>query len=543
MGIVSDLFRGEVPSNNRIPLDSDFIVKATQEEQNMLLAKGRGLKTKETAYQEPLVGYMNTNFGYKEAPSVSNTVELLPILKEWANRNLIVNTIINTRINQTAVYCSPARHSDKNVGYEIRLKDPNKTPDEKDYEKFVEIERFLQNTGEGLPMYRRDDFQTFVHKILRDRLRYGKANFELTYDSKGKLDKFSAVDASTIFIACDERGRELTGANDDIYVQVMEKQIRHRFKDQEMAWVISQPRTDYQVGRYGFSELEMAIRHLTWLENTEVFNEKYFTQGGTTRGLLHIKAGQNQSQQAFDALRREWQANYTGNKGAFRIPILTAEDVKYINMTQSSKDMEFGKWLNYLIYIVCGAYGMDPAEINFPNKGGATGDSGGGSLNEGNKKQQTQASKDKGLTPLLRFVENAINRYIVSQFGDQYMFHFVGGDSTTELEIIHIEAEKAKVYLTINEIRENKGLPPIEGGDVVNTGVHIQRLGQEIQKEQYEDEKEMNMRAFLTEQTGFDGDLNTVNGRSASDTGTGKDGQQKGKPNANSAKEGGKDDD
>lgn len=133
-------------------------------------------------------------------------------------------------------------------------------------------------------------------------------------------------------------------------------------------------------------------------ENTEVFNDRFFSHGGTTRGILHVKTGQQQSQQALDIFRREWRSSLAGINGSWQIPVVSAEDVKFVNMTPSANDMQFEKWLNYLINVISALYGIDPAEINFPNNGGATG-SKGGSLNEGNSKEKMQAFRIKGYNP------------------------------------------------------------------------------------------------------------------------------------------------
>lgn len=197
--------------------------------------------------------------------------------------------------------------------------------------------------------------------------------------------------------------------------------------------------------------------------------------------------------------------------------------------------MEFEKWLNYLINVTTSIFQIDPSEINFPNRGGATGNSG-NTLNEGSAEEKFKNSRDKGLDPLIKFIEDAVNKYIVSQFGDKYIFTFVGGDAETEAEIIEILERKAKIGLTINDVREELGYPEIEGGDVVLAGVHVQRLGQILQEKQLEEEKKQDIQSFVAEQTGYNGDMDDVNGKDSYNQDVGKDGQLKDEENKNSAK-------
>lgn len=492
------------------------------------------------AYEEPIIATFSMNPDYKEAPSTTGTYNLLEQLKLWARRNIILNAIINTRVNQVSLFCTPARFSDRGMGYEVRMKDPLVEPNQYDKAKIRQIEDFLEHTGVVKDDFTRDSFRTFVKKITRDRLVYDKINFELIYDkSSSKLVRFKAVDASTIFVAVDEHGHEPKGKNAIKYVQILDNKKVAEFKSKEMAWEVHNPRTDITVGRYGYPELEIAMNHLQYHENTEIFNARFFAQGGTTRGLLQIKTGQEQSNQALQAFRREWTNMFSGINGAWKIPVITAEDVKFVNMTQSSKDMEFEKWLNYLINVICSIYQIDPAEINFPNRGGATGHSG-NTLNEASHREKTRDSKDKGLEPLLKFIEDAINKYIISQFGDRYMFTFIGGDTQTENQLIDVLAKKATIGLTINDVREELGKPPIEGGDVVLAGVHVQRLGQLMQEEQIKQQRQMEMNQFIAQQTGYNGDMDNVNGKDTFNQDVGKDGQSKHFNNTNATPQGGK---
>lgn len=523
-------------------VDDDFSIAVRQIEQDALEKSQR--KGSAKAYEEPLVGgSFSMNPDYKEAPSTSGTHNLLEVLKLWSRKNIILNAIINTRVNQVSLFCTPARFSDRGIGYEVRLKDPLETPSTHDKKRMKEIEDFLEHTGVDKKDFTRDTFRTFVKKIIRDRLTYDKINFELIYNKvTGKLESFKAVDASTIYVAVDDKGRERKGKNAYKYVQILDRQKVAEFKANEMAWEVHNPRTDITVGRYGYPELEIALNHLQYHENTEVFNARFFAQGGTTRGLLHIKTGQEQSHQALSNFRREWTSMFSGINGAWKIPVITAEDVNFVNMTQSSKDMEFEKWLNYLINVICSIFSIDPSEINFPNRGGATGHSG-NTLNESSTAEKHRSSKDKGLEPLLKFIEDAVNKYIVSQFGEKYVFNFVGGDSKTEAEIIDILKAKAAIGLTINDVRAELGYPETPGGDVTLAGVHVQRLGQLLQEKQIEHQRQMEMHQFVAQQTGYNGDLDNVNGKNTYNKDVGKDGQLKAENNTNSTPQGGKRDD
>lgn len=520
----------------------------------------KGMNGKETAYMQPMIGDMSINPGFKQKPSVRNSQDLHKVLKKFGN-NIILNAIINTRANQVAMYCKPARNSETGVGYEIRLKEIEAEPTSHDIANIKRIEAFLENTA-VFKDQNRDNFTAFSKKLVRATYMYDQVNFEKVFDKDGNFIKFDTVDPTTIFLATNGEGQLINKG--ERFVQVLNNKVVAKFNERELAFAVRNPRADIEVGQYGYPELEIALKQFIAHENTEVFNDRFFSHGGTTRGILHVKTGQQQSQQALDIFRREWRSSLAGINGSWQIPVVSAEDVKFVNMTPSANDMQFEKWLNYLINVISALYGIDPAEINFPNNGGATG-SKGGSLNEGNSKEKMQASQNKGLQPLLRFIEDTINTFIVSEFGDKYQFQFRGGDLSAQLDKLKITEQEGKIFRTVNEIREEKGLEPIKGGDVILNGVHIQAIGQAIQEEQLVYQKQQDNLARLMEMSGgletpdtepeakddtdndtdvsFQDKQQGINGKSKKvngkvDTNVGKDGQLKSEENMNSTKQG-----
>lgn len=555
---------GESPQerNKTIEIDTEdpygVILKTFKDFQNTDSVE-KGMRGKEVAYSEPVIGSMSVNPDFKDKPSSMGMGNLHNVLKSYGN-NIILNSIINTRANQVSLFCQPSRYSEKGVGFQVRLRDINLEPNQYQASTIRKIESFILNTGDGVDT-NRDSFTDFAKKLVRDTYRFDQVNFEKVFDSNGKFIRFVMKDPTTIFYATDKNGHiPSTGVR---YVQVMDGKVVAKFTARDMAFSIRNPRSDIYSAGYGYSELEIALKHFIAHENTERFNDRFFSHGGTTRGILQIKTEGNQSQHALDMFKREWKNSLSGINGSWQIPVVSADDVKFVNMTPSARDMEFEKWLNYLINVITSLYGIDPAEINFPNNGGATG-SKGASLNEGNSAQKTQASQNKGLLPLLNFIADTVNKFIIREFGDQYLFQFVGGDAGTELAKIQILAEKAKIGMTINEVREELGLPgDIAGGDILANGVHVQRLGQVMQEKQFNYQVQQDSINRLMEQTnntappantapsagpsfqdkqqGLAGNSDSVNGKGTSNN-VGKDGQAKGLENTNSAKQGGKGD-
>ena len=448
----------------------------------------KSLNGNQKAYAEPFLTAFDTNPEYRDKSSYTKGEHNLhDVLKKFGS-NPILNSVILTRQNQVSMYCQPARYSEKGLGFQVRMRDFNKEPGRQQKEEIKRIEEFLLNTGKDRDIDR-DSFQNFCRKIVRDTYIFDQVNFEKIFNKKtNKLEKFIAVDPSTIFYGTNAKGEIIKGGQR--YVQVIDKQVRAAFTSREMAMGIRNPRTDIGSSGYGLSEVEIAMRELIAFINTESFNDRFFSHGGTTRGVLQIKTGQQQSQRALQNFKREWKNSLSGINGSWQIPVVSAEDINFVNMTPTANDMQFEKWLNFLINIIASLYGIDPAEIGFPNKGGATGSKGGNTLNESDPQKKLQQSQNKGLQPLLRFIEDLVNRHIISEYGDKYTFQFVGGDTKSATDKLNILKLETQIFKTVNEAREEQGKKPIEGGDIILDASFLQATAQLQQEKQYDDGKQ-----------------------------------------------------
>ncbi|WBF82154.1 portal protein [Mammaliicoccus virus vB_MscM-PMS2] len=489
--------------------------------------KGMGVDDK--TKKEPIIGMIGSSPDYRDKNSYTrNMKNLQDVLKRFGN-NIIINAIINVRSDQVAMYCQPTRYSKRGMGFEVRLKDLSKEPGANEKKEIERIEEFILNTSQEYDI-ERDTFYDFCKKIVRDTLIYDQVNFEKNLDKNGKLKSFTAVDPTTIFHKTKEH--KLVRNSDKLprYVQVIDNQIVNEYTNREMVMGIRRPRTDINASGYGLSELEIALKQIIAHENTEAFNDRFFSHGGTTRGVLLIKHEQQQSQYALENFKREWKSSLSGINGSWQIPVVSADDVKFVNMTPTANDMQFEKWLNYLINVISSVYGIDPSELNFPNRGGATG-SKSNSLNEGDSSKKNRDSQNKGLQPLLKFIEVLINKHIVAEFGNKYIFEFSGGDSTSEKEKLEILKLQSEIFKTPNQIAVEQGYEGnLPGGDTIMVGEAIQRQGQNMQQEQFEYQKQQDRNAKLNPEQ----DTEQPKG----DNGVGKDGQLKDQENTNSGKQG-----
>ena len=433
------------------------------------------------AYQENPIR-MAEAMNYKEkASSLSYN-----ILYQMSTKNSVVGAVINTRVNQISRFTKPARFSDDNVGFEIKLRDPQQIPNDEQKDIINSIELFLEHCGFKADPDR-DDFDTFIRKIVRDSLTYDQMCFEIIPDRKGRPAEIVAVDAATIRAASEDYqpdsswGMTAPKSKDVVkWVQVIDGSVVSWFTSQEMAFGVRNPRTNINLQPYGFSELEQLIQQITSHLYAEEYNSKFFSQGGTTKGIINIKSDPNGigNKEQLESFKRQWRAQVNGMTGAWKTPVLQVPDgIEYIGVSQSNREMEFEKWMNYLVNIVCAIYQIDPAEINFPNNAGVGGS--GGGVFESSQEAKIKNSKDKGLKPLLRFVETMINKHVISKFSYDYVFAFTGLEDKTEEEKADLDAKQVKTWKTVNEIRKEHGEEPLENGDIILDSSYLNYIQQQ----------------------------------------------------------------
>lgn len=245
------------------------------------------------------------------------------------------------------------------------------------------------------------------------------------------------------------------------YVQVIRGKIERAYTEDELKVGIRNVTTDIYNNGYGVSELELAISLVTGHLNAEFYNQAYFTQGFSAKGILHIKAPINRRK--LETVRQQWQHMLKGARNSFQTPIFAGvEEVSWIPLTQNHDDIGFEGWMRYLIKMMCAIYQIDPHEIGvgFKDEG-----SGGGGMSGDNTKEKMDQSKDKGLYPLLRHLENYINEQILKQFDSRFILKFTGVTAETKEESVKRQDIERKFKKTVNEIRAEDGLPPLPGMD------------------------------------------------------------------------------
>lgn len=393
--------------------------------------------------------------GYKDRPSQIT----YGTLRAMVARMPILAAIIQTRINQVAAF-SAKQHNRYQLGYRIQMRDHEGKSSPADRKWIKQVESLIERTGVTDNPRGRDSFTTFLKKSARDSLMFDQMAWEIVANKKGQPAEWYAVDASTIRLA-DAASVYLD--EDDTkairYVQIYDGMVVNEYAQDELYFGVRNPSTDIRLHGYGTGELEMMMVAVTSLLFGWAYNQNAFKQGTTAKGIVNFKGKIPRKQ--FQAFKTHWYNLLSSVENAWRSPVTNADQgIEYVNLQQSSRDMEFSAWMDFMIKVCCSCYAMDPVEVNFQY--GNVGQS--NSLKSESNREKITQSKERGLRPLLRFLEASINRAIIWPMNESFEFAFVGLDAQTREDVQDENTKAVKTYKTVDEIRAEDDLPPIADG-------------------------------------------------------------------------------
>lgn len=376
-------------------------------------------------------------------------------LRAMVEQTPVLNAVVMTRVRQVQRFCAPSE--DGGIGYEIRHVDRKHELSGEEEKAAKALTQFFRHCGwEFNPrrrkVLRRDNFPTFAAKFVRDSLTMDSSPVETEMKRNRDLgiDGFYAVDGATIRL-CTEDGYE---GDDEIFaLQVVQGRIASAYTREELIYEVRNPRTDVRLAGYGLGETELLIRTVTGFLNAMTLNNSYFDQNSLPRGLLQLVG--DYAEEDLEGFKRIWNGWVRGINNHWALPVLASRNKEgaatFTPFNAEANEMLFARWMTFLTSIMCAIYGMSPDEINFESFS-----SGKSALAGNDTEEKLASSKDKGLRPLLSFMENTFTDYIVNAFGEQYCFRWVGLDPEDEEKTW----EAKKLIMTVDELRAEQGLQP-----------------------------------------------------------------------------------
>lgn len=367
----------------------------------------------------------------------------------------IVKSIVSTRVEQIMNFMDFSEDEQKE-GFTIRKKKSLfSTGDEKltneDKKKISKIVDFLEKGGWTDKWDNVDSLQEFISKIMSDSLTLDQLAFEMVRNRMWELQKFRAVDASLIrFLdSVDPRQREdfeqyRFKGHLPRYCMVWEEMILHNpitkepilYYPWELGFGIRNKTSDVRRNGYGVSELETLVNIITWILWGFSYNANFFSQGSQPKGFINIK-NPNISNSTLQEFRQAWTQTMAGVYNSHRTPVINGIDLEWVDLQKlSNRDMEFNEWIKFLIIMTCSVYRIDPSELGFNFKESQQ------IFGQDGQRERLKHSREKGLKPLLIFLQGIITKYIVSELDENYEFAFTGIEVEDEEAQVKLDSEK-----------------------------------------------------------------------------------------------------
>lgn len=229
------------------------------------------------------------------------------------------------------------------------------------------------------------------------------------------------------------------------------------FGIREIVWIQDNPTTS---SIYGISIFENLLEILQTLVYLVEFYQDYFEDNNVPKGLINLEGATDDGVDDFADRWNESQltVNRTGQikKAIHRVPIANFDSVKFERIQFTAEEIDFIATTKLFSQIVWGMIGLNPSEVGFTE----------------NTNRATELAQDKkfmrrGIRPRLKKLEEKYNHEILSEFNfDDVEFKFIIqnlDDDTTQAKLWKIQLDGG--WKTVNEIRKEAGMPPMDGGD------------------------------------------------------------------------------
>lgn len=390
------------------------------------------------------------------------------VLREIAGKVAPITSVHTLRTMQVRPF-SFKSYNDEETGFRVKLRNKKATPSSKEKKEMEEIEDFFLHSGYlDFPGFedRKEGMQDINEQLVREILTIDQYAFSLRRNRRGQLLDYFILDGSTVKRTIKDHGFE--GDSSIKFVQEVEGHIVETFTDKDIIFGYTNMRTDITKKGYGYSFIEQSVDIITaWLWGMG-YNKEFFNTSAQPKGILTFEGGNLDTGQIED-LQRQWVAMFRGIKGLWKTPFLQY-NAKWQNLAPSNRDMEFNEYIQVLSSWIFAIHGTDAQEVGMR-------------LNQANNvmndspDKKAAFSKSRALRDLLMSVSTVYNKIMIQvPEWRKYTFNFVGLESKDQAAETDIDNKQVKTYITFNEKRKEKDLPPIKGGDIIADPQYVQNL-------------------------------------------------------------------
>ena len=196
------------------------------------------------------------------------------------------------------------------------------------------------------------------------------------------------------------------------------------------------------------------------------FNRKFFENYAMVGGYL--ESSNYSSPEMLDYMAKKFEELHAGSKNAYKT-VAMPEGTKFTPAQRTQQEMDFTNSSKDMRDKIMAAFRVPKSVL------GLTED-----VNRANAEATDYIFATRTIKPKLDLITEFFNIYLVPRYGENLVLGYV--DPTPQNQLVEIEQDKSALaqqpYKTVNEVREEHGLPPISNGDAVMTDFSKSPLGE-----------------------------------------------------------------
>lgn len=213
------------------------------------------------------------------------------------------------------------------------------------------------------------------------------------------------------------------------------------------------------------------------------YNKSYFYNSAVPGGVLSTEQELKEEQR--EQLRDEWERLHRGKNKAFRIAVLEA-GLKWEAVGMNRKEMDFTEGRRLSRDEIMAMFRVPKPLLTFDD------------VNRAAAKEARAILLENVVTHKMRRICSFLNEFLLPRYGDDSLF-FDFENPVPNDETLTLNKHKAELagapWKTVNEVREEENLLPIEGGDKLMMPISLVDAGAERTEA---DKKEQKRRKLFT---------------------------------------------
>ena len=289
-----------------------------------------------------------------------------------------------------------------------------------------------------------NDFATWLRILLEELL---VIDAPCIYRRKNRAGDplFEVISGDTIKRIIDDSGRTPLPPS-PAYQQILKGIPAADYTTDQMLYLPRNPRANRVLG---FSPVEQIVMTVNIGLRKQVSTLAYWTEGSMPDALIGVPETWGPEQ--MNQWQGYWDSMLAGNLDERRKTRFIPGAMKILPTKQIDLKDEFDEWL---ARIVCYAFSISPTAFTKQ-------------VNRATAETAKQAAAEEGLAPLLGWVKRLMDRILAQDFGAADL-EFSWQTESEQDPLQQAQIDKILVgggIMTINEVRSNRGLDPVQDGD------------------------------------------------------------------------------